>query len=145
MFAKLDKNFVTKLVTIVYNRDDILARREKAKDGSVNQTECQMRITKSQVEKPLRQGKHYGASNDGNAIALVRLPAWTAKESMMATQSAKLVMLGPRRWDVGGQGRLDEVALADEQAKTQAGQFQTIRRGGGAGVFPHPRVAILRG
>ena len=35
----------------------------------------------------------------------------------MATQSAKLVMLGPRRWDVGGQGRLDEVALADDQAK----------------------------
>ena len=63
----------------------------------------------------------------------------------MATQSAKLVMLGPRRWDVGGQGRLDEVALADDQAKTQADHFQSLRRGGGACVFPHPRVAVLRG
>ena len=75
---KSKKEFHTKFVTIVYNRDDILARREKAKDGAVNQTETQIRISASAVDKPLKVGKHYRSSNDGNAVALVRLPAWTA-------------------------------------------------------------------
>ena len=64
---------VPKHVTVMYLRDDVHTRRERTKCGCVNQLETQVRVTAKATTKPLKQGSHYGAWNDGNAIVGVRL------------------------------------------------------------------------
>ena len=106
-------------VTVMYLRNDILARRERSKDGSVNQIEHYYHATEAIANKPLRVGAHYGASSDGNAIGMVRLPASEMPETMSATPAEKHAIFenGARRWEVGGPGRLDEFSLQETAAK----------------------------
>jgi len=95
-------------VTMMYLRDDVQARREKTRQGSVNQVEGQLRVKPFIVEKPVRVGPHYGASSDGNAIGMIRLPAWGSTEALMVTPATKSELFGKdRRWEVGGLGRLE--------------------------------------
>ena len=107
-------------VTMMYLRDDVQARREKTRQGSVNQVEGQLRITHAIVEKPVRVGAHYGASSDGNAIGMIRLPAWGSTEALMATPTTKSELFGKdRRWEVGGLGRLEVSELPPATKKVR--------------------------
>ena len=42
-----DKQHDVKIVTVMYTRDDVLARREKTKSGAVNQIENKLHITQA--------------------------------------------------------------------------------------------------
>ena len=63
-------------ITVMYKRDDVHTRREKTRQGSVNQIEAKLHITAAIVDRPVRVGQHFGSSSDGNAIGPIRLPAW---------------------------------------------------------------------
>ena len=75
--------------------------------GAVNQVECKLHITHVTADKPLRVGKNYGSSSDGNAIGPVQLPAWGSPDVLILTPAEKHKLFGKRRWDVGGLGRVD--------------------------------------
>ena len=109
-----EKTHDVRHVTVMYKRDDIHARREKTRQGSVNQIEAKVHITAAIMDRPVRVGKHFGSSSDGNAIGFVRLPAWGAPEVLMLTPAEKALLFGSRRWEVGGPGRLEG---EDVQAK----------------------------
>ena len=114
LFKELTKIFKEKThdvrhVTVMYLRDDVQARREKTKQGSVNQIEGKLHITAAITDRPVRVSKHYAASSDGNAIGPIRLPAWGASHVLMLTPADKAKLFGNRRWDVGGLGRVEAV------------------------------------
>ena len=104
-----------KPVMVMYSRNDIQCRREKTPQGAVNCLETFLFITKNAPVKPVRHGPNYGCYNDGNALGTVRLPAWGAKDVLMATVLEKRAILGSGRKPVGGPGRVvDEGATPDE-------------------------------
>ena len=112
LYKELTKIFKEKThdvrpATVMYKRDDIQARREKTRQGSVNQIETKLHITATITDGPVRLGHHYGSSSDGNAIGPIRLPAWGAPEVLMLTPAEKAKLFGKRRWDNGGLGRLE--------------------------------------
>ena len=108
-----DKQHDVRHVTMMYLRDDVHSRREKTKAGSVNQIEGQLHITQAISDKPVRVGTHYRASSDGNAIGMIRLPAYGAKDALMVTPAMKAKLFGKRRWDVGGLGRVEADSLPE--------------------------------
>ena len=121
LMQSLTKLFKTKQhevrpVTVMYLRNDMVARRERCKDGSVNQIERYYHVTEAIPDKPVRIGTHYGAASDGNAIGMVRL---AASDTMMGTPTQKTAIFadGARRWDVGGPGRFDDAAIQETAAK----------------------------
>ena len=127
---------VPKHVTVMYLRDDVHTRRERAKCGCVNQLETQVRVTAKATTKPLKQGSHYGAWNDGNAIAGVRLCDNTSPMVMTGDRDSKKELFGPHRFPVGGAGRVDddEYTVASPAAKRSRVMFTTdIEQ-----VFYHP-------
>ena len=71
-----EKTHDVRHITVMYKRDDIQARREKTRQGSVNQIESKLHITAAITDRPIRLSKHFGSSSDGNAIGPIRLPAW---------------------------------------------------------------------
>ena len=67
-----------------------------------------------------KKGPNYGAWSDGNAIGPVRLPAWGAVETMMASKADKKTLLGPFRTPVGGPGRVVDDMEDDTPAAKRA-------------------------
>ena len=111
----------------MYLRDDVHTRRERTKCGCVNQLETQVRVTAKATTKPLKQGSHYGAWNDGNAIAGVRLCDNTSPMVMTGDRDSKKELFGPHRFPVGGVGRVDddEYTAASPAAKRSRVMFTT--------------------
>ena len=107
-----------KTVIMMYSRDDMQCRREKTPMGSINQIETQLRITAEVSVKPLKQGMNYKCWNDGNGFGPIRLPAWGAKNTMMAPRSEKKAIFAEMRIPVGGVGRIwEEPVHESAQAK----------------------------
>lgn len=124
LYKDLTKIFKEKVhdirhITVMYLRNDVNLRREKTRQGSVNQVEGKLHITHAIADKPLRIGKHYGSSSDGNAIGPVRLPAWGGPDTLMLTTAEKHKLFGKRRWDVGGLGRVEGEDLQPPKKKVK--------------------------
>ena len=117
--AKTTMTRTVNQITLLYDYDAIMSRREGCKGGEVNQIEHQYVITSAPLAIPVKARKHLAGFNSGNGVGPLSLPSWKSPMTMQHTFKAKKQLFGTTRLPVGGSLRHGTVAAGDDEAKSK--------------------------
>jgi hypothetical protein len=117
--AKTTMTRTVKQITLLYDYDATMSRRERCKGGEVNHIEHPYVITGAPIAVPVKARKHFAGFNNGNGVGPLNLPSWKSPMTMHHTFKAKTQLFGTTRLPVGGSLRDGNVAAGDDEAKSK--------------------------